>query len=163
MRGRQELAVAGICAVLVAAPGLVRAADEDVMPIRSFRYPMELYKDGRIKTQILAKELTADPDSGRVDAVKARVEFYSETGELETVLRLETCRYDKDRNRASTDGSVSMERGGLTVTGRGMEWDAEEQRIRILSRAKVVLSRELRESRWRDGERDARQRTEQGE
>lgn len=138
-------------AVLMLAAGVAAAPGEGKpMPVRGFRYPMELYEDGSIKTQIIAEQLTGNPESGNIEARRARVEFYEPNGALATVIEVDTCMYDKDKGVATSKSNVRLERGGVVITGKGMEWDAGQQRVRVLTEAKVVLDRDLHARRRRD-------------
>jgi len=145
---RKARVLAGLTLVAAGVAG-VGSGEEKPMPVRGFRYPVELYKDGRIKTHILAEELTGDPESGEVEAVHVKVEFFTPDGHVDAVLDLERCCYDRDSGRTTSDSRVRLKKGGLLVTGKGMEWHAGEQRIRILQDAKVVLDRDLRARRRR--------------
>jgi len=130
-------------AALVAGAGCVAAAaagQEIVQPVRGLRVPFEFYEDGSIKAQLEAG-LAMVGANGDVEATDVRVEFRKQDGAAEGGVRAEDCRYLRGAGRLTSESPVRMERDGLDIAGRGLEWSISNKVVVIKSNVRVVLNR----------------------
>ena len=116
------------------APG-----DDDSMPIKNLRLPLDRDENGKIRTQLVAEQASV-PSEGPVVAKKVRLEFYK-AGEIEGVVTADDCQYDRAGETAASESHVRIERGGVTITGRAFECNMKDQTMKILHDVKVVLDR----------------------
>jgi len=110
------------------------------MPIKDLSLPLEHFENGSIKTQLKA-DFARVPPNGIIEALKVKVEFYNENGDVEVLMLSDDCRYDRESGQASSESSVYLERTDVVITGTGFTWDGKEQVIRILHDVTVVLKR----------------------
>jgi len=117
------------------------AAGQDVMqPARGLRVPFEFYEDGSIKTQLEAG-LAKVRANGDVEATDVRVEFRRPDGGAEGGVKAEDCVYLRSEGVLKSGNPVRMERDGLDISGRGLEWSISNKVVVIKSNVKVVLNR----------------------
>lgn len=117
-------------------------AAEDGLPIENLRLPIDHYPDGTIKTQLKAV-FARVPPSGAIVASNVVVELFREDASLDAVIRAEKCRYDKEKRIAESESAIRIERNGVIISGQGFEWNGAKERVRILSMAKVLFTRDL--------------------
>jgi lipopolysaccharide export system protein LptC len=129
------LRVAALVALSLVA-GTAGAADA----LRDLRLPVAFYLNGQVKTELFAKEAVIAPD-GTIRAEGITFRFLTETGEVDGVIEAERCVCNRVTQTASSDAAVSLTRSGLRITGVGFEWQAADQQLKILSQARVELSR----------------------
>jgi len=129
--------ISAILAGLVVAQARPASADDETMPIRDLRLPLERYEDGKIKTQLMAGQANV-PSQGEIRAKKVRVEFYKDE-KVDALMVTDECRYDRNDEIARSASSVRIERGGIVITGTGFEFSMKDQIVKILSRVKVVF------------------------
>jgi hypothetical protein len=132
----RRLALAAGCAGAVL--WLATAAGQEAGPARGLRIPLKFYEDGRVRMQFTAGAAEVKAD-GSVKAVDAVVEVYDAEGRVESRLWAETCLLNQAAGRATSDTKVKLERPGMVVAGRGMEWDSETETVVILERVSVRL------------------------
>ena len=102
------------------------------------RMPVDYFEDGRVKTEIWAEKATFP--AGGVEATGVKVSLFEEGSEAVAVsLLAETCTYQREAGRAVSDSRVYMTKGGVTITGKGFEWDMATESVTILSDVRVVL------------------------
>lgn len=111
------------------------------MPIKGLRVPLEYYTNGNVKCHILAAAARM-PDGGDVRASDVRVEFFRPDGSVEAFMAAEDCVYAKEKKLVTSSSKVRVERGNLLITGKGFEWSADAQRVRILADVRVEFSRD---------------------
>ncbi len=128
--------VAGVLCLLMA--GVAFGEDTD-LPIRGMRVPLEHFDDGRVKMQFSAAQARLPEGSGELEASEALVESFRADGSVAMVMEADRCWYDRATGRLNSDGPVRMDRGDMVVTGVGMEWKADEQKLRLYSNVRVVL------------------------
>jgi hypothetical protein len=114
-------------------------AAEAELPIKGMRIPLDHFEDGRVKMQFSAAQARVPEGSGEVETSEALVESFNADGSLAMVMEADNCWYNRATGRLSSDGPVRMDRGDMEVTGVGMEWKADEQKLRLHSRVRVVL------------------------
>jgi hypothetical protein len=102
---------------------------------------LEHHPDGSVKTHLTAER--AQPKGAIIDIGGMKVVITTPTGEVETVIEADTCQFDKARNLAQSDGPITLTHPDMVVTGVGFRWSAEEERIEVLSKARVVFKKGL--------------------
>ena len=127
-------------------------AEEDKMPIKDLRLPLEHYEDGRIKSQLVAA-LAKVPARGDIEAEDVRVELYTREGDLDTLIIADDCRYNKKDGATTSESYVRLEKPGIVITGVGLDWRVEQQIIKILDNVKVVLRPVIRKGKKADTQR----------
>jgi len=114
-------------------------AEEAELPIRGMRIPLELFEDGSVKMQFSAARARVPEGGGEVEASEALVESFNADGSIAMIMEADRCWFNRATGRLDSDGPVRMDRGDMEVTGVGMEWKAEEQKLRLYSEVRVVL------------------------
>ena len=171
LRAASGLALLGACAACGPGPAereedasppaatAVQATDAAAAasnaPIENLRVPLEHYPDGKVKTQVVAAAAQMPEEGGDVQAKRIRIETYLPGGEIENLVMAEECRYNREKNTASSDAGVHFEREGVLITGRGFVWNGNEQTVRIMRDVKVVLRQGIR---WDSAFAGARQK-----
>lgn len=117
--------------------------DDDAMPITDLRLPLEYYEDGTIKSQLRAASAKVSA-KGYIEASNIIVEFYSEQGNIELLIKADDCRWSREDRIATSESNVRLEREGVVITGTGFEWNVEEQCVKILDNVKVILKRGIK-------------------
>ncbi len=104
--------------------------------IRDFRVP-EFDENGVKKSEVVGEqaEILAD---GQVKITGLRIVMFRE-GQVEATVTAAQCTFNRKDKMAFSNADVSIERGGMKVTGRGFRYAAADQRIEILNQARVVL------------------------
>lgn len=105
----------------------------DNMVVKDLRLPIEVYPDGKVKTQITAvkaRMLT----TGNIEAEEVKVEFFDPLGNQDGKVSTGSCFYNKEKGRIESKADVCVDkRGGLQLKGKGFDFDADEQLVRIHS------------------------------
>lgn len=139
----QSWAAKAGCALLACA-GIVARAQDGALPIENLRLPLEHYPSGIVKREILAG-VARVPPKGAIQAEKVRVVSYDEAGRVDMEILADTCVYDRDKGTASSDAPVRVSGQGFVIMGQGFQWEAETQVVKILNRARVEFSRDIKE------------------
>ncbi|MBN2300949.1 MAG: LPS export ABC transporter periplasmic protein LptC, partial [Lentisphaerae bacterium] len=116
------------------------AVGEEVVA-SGLRFSIDHYADGTPKVQLTA-EKAAVPPAGDILIEGAVVEFYRMDGSVDGRIIAGDCVLSRDNKTAYSDSPVTVQRHGITITGKGFEWDGNEMIVRIKSKAKVVLSKQ---------------------
>lgn len=104
--------------------------------IRDFRVP-EFDENGVKKSEVVGERAEILPD-GKVRIEGLRIVLFRE-GQVEATIVADQCTFDRKEKMAFSNSEVSIERGGMKVTGRGFRYSAAGQRIEILNQTRVVL------------------------
>jgi hypothetical protein len=135
-RTSRVVAVAALTAVFMAG---VVVSGQDVAPImKGVRAPLDFHPDGKPKT-VLYADLARVPPEGEVLAEGVRVEFLDADGRVEATVRTECAAFSRDSKRVASDSRVSVEKGGVLVTGKGWEWSAEKRVVKVHKEVRVVI------------------------
>lgn len=118
--------------------------DSDVTPIENLALPLESHSNGRVKTLLRARYALV-PVDGVVRGSGVLVERYDATGRLDCLIAADNCIFDRETERGYCEGNVRIERKGVRVTGVNMVWRVKEQGAKILSDAKVVANRFIKD------------------
>lgn len=125
--------------VLVAILMVGGAVGQDI--VKGVRYALDYYANGQTKTQLFAG--TVESVGNVVKARDVRVECYTVDGKLDVVILAKECEYTKVDMLVTSESEVKMVKDNIIITGTGFKWDGKEQKVDILSRAKVVFSRKV--------------------
>lgn len=139
----QSWAARAGCALLTCA-GVLAQAQDGALPIENLRLPLEHYPSGIVKREIIAG-VARVPPKGAIQAERVRVVSYDEAGQVDMELLADACVYDREKGTAGSVGPVRVSGHGFAIMGIGFEWDAETQLVKILSRARVEFSRDVKE------------------
>jgi len=126
------------CATALAALGMAVGQEAD-LPIKGLRVPLELFKDGSVKMQLSAAQAHAPEGGGEVEAAGAVIESFNADGSLAMVMEAERCWFSRATGRIDSTGPVRMDRGDIEISGVGMEWKPDEQKLRLYSHVRLVL------------------------
>jgi LPS export ABC transporter protein LptC len=147
----EKLCVAALLGIaLVGAVGAALGQDDE-MPIEDLRLPVDFFEDGRIRTQLRAERALVPPH-GDIKATGVRIEQLSEDGAVESVVVASECRYDRTREVVTSESRVQFNGRGITISGKGLEWRKEDEKIRILSNVRVFFLHSIDASRRRHGQ-----------
>ena len=58
-------------------------------------------------------------------------------------MTADDCTYSRETGIAKSESNVRVERGDIVVTGKGFEWSATNQIVKIMSDVKVTLKGDL--------------------
>jgi hypothetical protein len=134
-----QIIVAGLAFASIFVTAIV--ADEMAMPVKNLRLPMEYYESGAIKTQLKAG-FALVPPKGMIVASNVVMEMFFEDGSTNVLMTAENCEYDREKQTAGSKDKIKIIRDNVVLTGKGFEWYSERERVKILSDAKIVLTRE---------------------
>lgn len=137
------VSVGSVLAVGVGVLAGVQAQD-DALPIENLRLPLEHYPSGIVRREILAG-VARVPPKGAIRAEKVRMVSYDEAGRIDMEVVADACIYDRDKGQARGDTPVRVSGQGFVIQGQGFEWSADTQVVKILSRARVEFSRNIKE------------------
>lgn len=124
-------------------PGSGAAPAASNSPVEKLRIPLAVWPDGKVKTQVVAARAQMPEEGGDVVASQIRIEMYGQDGEQENLVMAQDCRYNRERGVATSDSKVQVERDGVFMTGKGFEWNASNETVRINDDVKVVLRRKI--------------------
>ena len=127
-----------------AGTSTVAVAGMSNAPIEQLRIPLAVWPDGKVKTQVIAASAQMPEDGGAVQASRIRIEMYRENGELENLVMAQDCRYNREQGVATSESNVHVERDGVLMTGRGFEWNASNEVVKVLTNVRVTLQRNIR-------------------
>ena len=105
-------------------------------PMEDLRIPLEHYPSGELKTELFASRAEIPPD-GSIVAFGLVLKSFAETGELEMEIKADDCICDRVGQVASSSNHVSLTRGEIQVSGDGFSWQGGEEKLKILSNARV--------------------------
>lgn len=128
------LAVATIMPILAS----MIAAEEMAMPVKKLRLPMEYYESGAVKTQLKAG-FALVPPKGIIVASNVVMHMFFEDGSTNVMMTADNCKYNREKQSATSDGKIKIVRDNIVITGKGFEWYSERERVKIISDAKIVL------------------------
>ena len=157
-----QIVVAGMAfmSVLIMMPLMVEAEEEEMaMPVKNLRLPMEHYDSGAVKTELKAG-FALVPPNGMIVASNVMMRMFFEDGSTNVLMTAESCNYDRKKQSANSEGEIKIIRDNVVITGKGFEWYSERERVKILSDAKIVLTRKdegsqgsiIKEFKKRNGE-----------
>jgi hypothetical protein len=133
--------LAGAVVALRPETGLASEVPADLRPMQGFQYPIEIHENGKVKTLIVAGEVIPGDPKDAIHARRVRVEFFDEAGRATGLIKVDECRYWRDKGRVESDSDIYLDKDGILITGRGLEWTIKEQRIIIRENVKIVLTR----------------------
>jgi 3-deoxy-D-manno-octulosonate 8-phosphate phosphatase (KDO 8-P phosphatase) len=120
--------------VLVAAAFLIAA--EPTGFIEKFELP-DYDAAGNLRWKFYGDRGSLNAD-GRMDVVNARAELY-QSNRVAAVFTAARCVLDRTKSRATTDSPVRLQRGDMTVTGIGADWDGQATSVTVRSNVQVVI------------------------
>jgi hypothetical protein len=144
---KRGLAIVTGCLVLGSSALLL--GEDEVMPIKGLRLPLERGEDGKIKSQLLAAFARVPPE-GPIEAKEVRVEFFKDD-KVDTLMLADECQYDRAEGTAKSEKKVRIEREGAVITGTGFECSVKDQSVKILHEVKVVLDRSAKKKLVEEG------------
>lgn len=128
-------------AVCVAQDGAEPDREPEPLPLQDVRIPLTQYPDGSVKTQLKAEGARISED-GNVEARVIRLEFLTPGGGLEAVVEAEECTFDRESEVARSGSHISIIRRNVLITGRGFEWNAKDEMVKIIKDTRVVFRHE---------------------
>jgi hypothetical protein len=132
----------GICCTILWSQTSLAADAVTIKPVENVKLPLERYEDGKIKTQLIAGK-AKPPIQGDWEAWDVRIEFYTPEGVVEAFMTADDCRYNREAGTARSDSNVRLEKSDIIITGKGFEWNATNQIVKIMSDVKVVMKGNL--------------------
>jgi hypothetical protein len=133
------LLLAGVAALLAPTAARAQAAG----PIEDLFLPLEVYPNGKVKTQVSAAKATVPDRGGDIEATNVRFVFFGQDGVTQATVVSDRCIINKDTREAQSDAPIRIEKSGVLITGTGFIWNAATQKVSILSNVQVVLQRAL--------------------
>ncbi|AKJ64053.1 hypothetical protein [Kiritimatiella glycovorans] len=133
------LLIPAACCSAAKGEGDGEPAVEPGLEISGFRAP-EYGDDGEMLSQIFGDHARMLGE-GMVEIRGLRIEFYRGGGTA-AVVEAPHCRYDRDRERAFSDGRVRIELPDAVIRGTRFVFERETRRFRITDGARVTLNQE---------------------
>jgi len=128
-------------ACIVLLPILVpRAESQEAMT--DLRVALDYYDDGQLKTELIASTARV-VEEGDIDATGVVFRSVTPEGKTEMTLKVASCVCNRENQTARSDAPVSMERTDVTITGTGMRWNGDAQKVKLLSDVRVVMTKGL--------------------
>lgn len=118
---------------------ILAAAQE---PIEDLRVPVEFYPDGTLKTELFATRASVLPDA-MIAASGIVFRVFTTNALVDVTIKADDAVCSRERQAASSDKAVSLQRGGLLITGEGFDWDGTKSTLRIRRRARVSFPSEM--------------------
>lgn len=134
----------GVLAGLAAA-GWAMAQTNDVQTLTGFRVPT--YDDQGVLTSQMFGDFAKVLPDGMVEITQLRMEFYENYAadpKAQMVVTSPKCFYNRGKGQAFSDEDVRIARDNMVVTGNGFKWNSEDERLKILKDARVVLKNATR-------------------
>lgn len=103
---------------------------------KGFRYP-DYDEKGQLKFEITGDEAQVQPD-GLIQIKNLKMVFY-EQGKVMMQVSTPQCLFDRVKRSAVSSSDVCVARKEIELTGHGFTWNAQDGRMEILSKARVVL------------------------
>jgi len=111
--------------------------------IDGLKMTLHRYANGGPKTVLTARKALLPPP-GQEGEIRGRgvvVYMYTPTGEEEGRIEAAECYYDKVNGTARSSSPVRVRRQGLEITGTGMEWNSEDQKVKLLKDVRIEFQR----------------------
>ncbi len=152
--GLCSVVLTGVCLTAWSAPGGGTGIRKQSLPrdsMESVRLPVEFYPDGALKAEIRAAGASMPDRKGDVRGGNVMVMFFKPDGKtVEGRIWAETCRFNHGRGTADSEGPVRFEREGVSITGRGFDWSAKEEIVRIHHDVRVEIDRGKVRKEWKN-------------
>ncbi len=127
---------------------LVEAYDtgkgESGSPVENLTLPIEHYDSGRVRAVLRAVRAVRAED-GFVRASQVQIELFTEIGKREGLITAESCLFNFEERRGYCRGNVTLVRQEVEVSGNDLYWSLVQQRVVMLSAARVVVKEWTRE------------------
>ncbi|OGV57989.1 MAG: hypothetical protein A2283_15610 [Lentisphaerae bacterium RIFOXYA12_FULL_48_11] len=120
--------------------------------VTGLRYPLGYHDNGQLKAQLKAEKANVQ-ENGQIYATNITSEFFTVEGLLDITMTADDCIYDKQAKMAKSENNVKVDKKGIVITGKGFEWDSNEQMVTILNNVKVVLTGGMMKSNMLKGKR----------
>jgi lipopolysaccharide export system protein LptC len=110
--------------------------------VTGLRLPLGYHENGQLKSQLKAEKATMQ-ENGPIYATNITSEFFTVEGKLDIVMTTDDCIYDKLTKTAKSNSRVRVDKKGVIITGKGFDWDANEQIVKVISNVTVVIHRAM--------------------
>jgi hypothetical protein len=117
-----------------------RGLPRDVDATADFTAPVEHYADGRIRA-ILHAAKGAIGHAGMIWGWGVTVSLFDPAGRPDGRIDAASCLYDRATRRGYCPAEVSLSRTNVAITGTGLFWSMNAQRMQILTNPVVRLQR----------------------
>lgn len=117
-----------------------RQPDEGASPVTDFTLPIEHYENGRIRAVLHAGKASIGR-SGFIWSWQVAVEMFDPEGRPDGRVDAESCLYDRNTRRGYCPAGVQLVRTNVTISGTGLYWTMDNQRMQILSNPVVRVRR----------------------
>jgi len=130
----------------MALPGARRAPGQTEISsgkIKELKMTLHRYANGAEKTVLTSREALVPPpgEDGEIKGTGVVVYMYTPTGEEEGRIEAAECDYDRVNGTARSSSLVRVRRKGVVITGIGMEWDSETEKVKLLKDVRIEFSR----------------------
>jgi hypothetical protein len=119
---------------------LAAGAGAQTLPrqIKDFRVP-EFDANGLKKSEIFGNVADVLADD-KIKITGLRIVLYEADGvTVEGTITAAECIFDRKNKSAFSNTAVSLARGSMVVTGKGLRWNSEGQHIEILNDVRVEM------------------------
>lgn len=116
------------------------AAQAQIGPTRieKFRVP-DFDQSGKKRSEIFGDFADVLPD-GKVRITGLRIVMYNDDGvTVEGTVVAAECIFNRADKSAFSNSAVSLQRDRMTITGKGLRWNAEGQHVEILNDVRVEM------------------------
>ena len=105
--------------------------------LQGFTVP-EYNADGQLVWQMFGETARVELVGGKVEVHGMRLELYQK-GSLDATMRSPVCLFDRAAKTASSDEPVEIVSTNMVVTGKGFEWNSNDNRMRIRNDATMTI------------------------
>lgn len=107
-------------------------------PIENLMLPIEHFDNGRVRAVLHAEQATVS-DEDTVRASKVRINLFTVQGKPDGWLEAEQCLFNRKEKRGYCRGVVALELQEVVVSGKDLYWSLAQQRVVVISDARVVV------------------------
>lgn len=105
--------------------------------LQGFTVP-EYNADGQLVWQMFGETARVELVGGKVEVHGMRLELYQK-GSLDATMRSPVCLFDRAAKTASSDEPVEIVSTNMVITGKGFEWNSNDNRMRIRDDATMTI------------------------
>jgi lipopolysaccharide export system protein LptC len=105
--------------------------------VQGFRVP-EYDANGQLVWQMFGDRARLELVSGKVEVEQMKLELFRD-GRVDSTMRSPTCLFDRAAKTASSRDPVEIVATNMVMTGKGFDWSAADNRMRIHNDVTVTI------------------------
>ncbi|MCX6907690.1 MAG: hypothetical protein NTY01_06565 [Verrucomicrobia bacterium] len=105
--------------------------------LQGFTVP-EYDANGQLVWQMFGETARVELVGGKVEVHGMKLDFYQK-GSLDATMRSPVCLFDRTSKTATSEETVEIVATNMVVTGKGFDWNSNDNRMRIRSDATMTI------------------------